>query len=71
MIRYENDCVGCPQGCINCGRKHTPHFYCDKCGEEFEPEALYDYDGEMVCANCLLNKYDTVAQNPEKWQDAV
>ena len=71
MIKIEDDCVGCPQGCIHCGRKHTPHFYCDKCGEEFEPEALYDYDDEMLCTECLLSNFDTVAQNPEKWEGHV
>ena len=71
MIRYENDCVGCPQGCINCGRKHTPYFSCDICKDDFEPEELYDVDDEMICADCLLNKYDTVADNPDKWQGDV
>lgn len=69
MLRFEDDCVGCPQGCIHCGRKHTPYFYCDKCGGSFEPEALYDYDDEMLCADCLLANFDTVAQNLEKWGD--
>ena len=70
MIRYENDCVGiCPQGCINCGRKHLAHFYCDECKGEFAPEELYDFDGDMLCTECLLLKFDTVAQNPDKWQE--
>lgn len=53
MVRVENDCVGCPQGCINCGRKHVEHFYCDKCGEE---DTLYEsYNGEQLCRECLID----------------
>ena len=42
MILYEmeSDCVGCPQGCINCGRREkTPHledFVCDCCNRSVE-----------------------------------
>ena len=62
MIRIENDCVGpCPQGCIDCGKKRTPHYYCDECGEEVEPEELYEYDdGRQRCAPCLLGNYKTL-----------
>lgn len=60
MIRYENDCVGCPQGCINCGRRRTPHIYCNVCGDEI------DYDSDEwtldkdyhVCDSC-------------KWEDDI
>jgi hypothetical protein len=53
MVRVENDCVGCPQGCINCGRKYVEHFYCDKCGEE---DTLYEsYNGEQLCKECLID----------------
>ncbi len=52
MRRYENDCVGCPQGCINCGRKSVLHLYCDRCEEEVE--TLYTIDGnEELCEDCL------------------
>lgn len=62
MIQYEDDCVGCPQGCIDCGRRHTAHLYCDKCGDEFQPEELYDVEGEQLCGECILMQYRTVAQ---------
>lgn len=52
MLKYENDCVGCPQGCINCGRKHVAYWVCDKCGEE--AEKLWKYEGEELCQDCLL-----------------
>lgn len=59
MVRYENDCVDCPQGCIDCGRKRTPHYYCDnpKCGDE---ATLYEYESEQLCADCLLSKFKVV-----------
>ena len=54
MIRYENECVGCPMGCINCGRKHVPHIYCDKCGEEIDYDSdRWDADEDYhVCKYC-------------------
>ena len=61
MIRYENDCVGCPQGCINCGRRSVQHLYCDKCDEEYDAEDLYDVDGEMLCIDCIKMQYRTIA----------
>ena len=58
MIRYEDECVGCPpeMGCLGsgCPNRNVPHYYCDKCGEEYSPEELYDYDGEIMCKECLI-----------------
>jgi hypothetical protein len=62
MIKYENDCVGCPDGmpCLgnSCPNRRVPHLYCDKCGEE--AEKLYDLDGENLCEECVLDSLDTV-----------
>lgn len=60
--RYENDCVGCDTYCINCGRKEAPHWYCDECGEEFEPSELYDYYGDMLCKDCLAEQFKTIEE---------
>lgn len=59
MMQIENDCVGCPQGCIDCGRKRTPHYYCDnpKCRAE---ETLYHTEDGDFCADCVLERFEKV-----------
>ena len=58
MIKYENECVGCPQGCIHCGRDKTQHLYCDRCGED--SEELFIFDGEELCEDCLKNSLERI-----------
>lgn len=66
MIQFQNDCCDCETSgypCLgDCGLTHNPHYYCDECGEEFDPNELYKYDSEenMLCADCLLEKFQTV-----------
>lgn len=68
MKKTENECVGCTSlglHCLGdaCSKRNILHYYCDKCGEEFEPEALYvNEDGEELCTECILSNYETVAQ---------
>lgn len=61
---YEDDCVGCER-CICCGLKKSPHYYCDTCGEEYDPDDLYeDYeneDGDMICKKCILERYNKIS----------
>ena len=50
---YDSYCVGCPQGCINCGRKKVMVYVCENCGDETtSPE----YDGwdldPDLCEKC-------------------
>ena len=56
MIRLEDDCVECSKPCTSaCHLYHPqPHYYCDVCGEECDPEDLNDVDGVMVCRDCLI-----------------
>lgn len=58
-----NECVGCPQGCVNCGAKHVKYyeFECDECGDRAEDLVLYqDEDGTQLCLDCLLERYEKV-----------
>lgn len=57
MMKIENDCVGCPQGCIDCGRREVIRYYCDKCGAE---EQLFEYAGQELCRDCLCEEVPSV-----------
>lgn len=62
MVKYENECVGCPPeiGCLgdSCPNRNVMHLYCDKCKDDCEE--LYDYDGEELCEECLLDSFDKI-----------
>lgn len=62
MIMYEDECVGCPKeiGCYgeSCPMRHVPHFYCDKCDEEFGSDELYIYEDKHLCQECLLDNFE-------------
>ena len=59
MKKIENECVNCGLPCLGkiCPYREIPHYYCDRCGEE---ETLYYYDGEELCAYCLLKEFEIV-----------
>ena len=61
MVKYENECVGCPpeMGCLGsfCPNIRVPHFYCDDCGEE---EQLYYFEGRELCLDCIEKLLDKV-----------
>lgn len=69
MRTFEDDCVGCPpeMGCLgsSCPRRRVLICTCDRCNESFDPEELYVVGGEDLCEDCLLNEYETVAQEIE------
>ena len=58
MKKIETRCNGCPE-CVGCGRKHEEWSYyeCDRCGSL---EQLYIYEGEEICAECLLKEFEEV-----------
>lgn len=66
MVRYEDQCVGCPpeMGCMGsaCPNQNVPVWSCDECGDE--DVELYDYDGSQLCQSCLVSKFKIV--NP-RW----
>ena len=51
----DNFCVGCPQGCIHCGRDRDIRvYYCDDCGENADDDTpLYDWNGQELCFDCV------------------
>jgi hypothetical protein len=61
MIKYENECVGCTTiglHCIgpSCRNRNVPHFYCDRCKNEAK---LFHYDGDELCAKCIIKDIST------------
>ncbi len=63
MIIYENECCDCAtEGypCLGdaCPEISVPHLYCDWCSEE--ADELYEYEGEQVCIDCILESLDKV-----------
>lgn len=62
MVKYEDECVGCPTelGCLGsaCPNRNVPHFYCDECKDEVE--TLYHYDGKELCLECIEKMLEKV-----------
>ena len=62
MVKYEDECVGCPTelGCLGsaCPNRNVPHFYCDECKEDVE--TLYYYDGTELCLECIEKMLEKV-----------
>ena len=52
MIKYEDECVGCPEdmGCLGsaCPNLNVERHYCDTCGKE----ARYNIEGQDFCRTC-------------------
>lgn len=61
MIAIENNCVSCPQGCINCGRKHQEFVMCD--GHRCNNYADYSIDGEDYCEDCARQLMQETMKN--------
>lgn len=62
MKRIESECIGCKDiglFCMgdNCPYKIVVRFYCDRCDEE---ATLYDYYGEELCKDCILEKFNVI-----------
>lgn len=67
MRKYENECCGCATPnypCLgeSCELRRVPHYYCDRCKEE---NTLYEYEGEELCADCLLAEFPIVEGSEE------
>lgn len=59
---FKNECVGCPteMGCLGtmCPYQNVEYLICDEC--EDSCDILYDYDGEELCEECLLNRFPKI-----------
>ena len=65
----EDECCGCAAPgypCLGsaCPNRNVPHYFCDDCEDEFEPEELYydDVTDEELCSHCFLKRYKTVKE---------
>lgn len=80
IYEKDNDCVGCPQGCVNCGRgsyKNPIAIECEKCGEKCD-EIYRTSDGDY-CQDCLTEVFkkvtvEDIADDPnnyeyEEWEE--
>lgn len=47
------------------------HPFCDKCGWQIQDEYYYDVDGEILCEECIKDKYrrSTFEYISEHWYD--
>ena len=61
MITTENNCVYCPQGCIDCGRRNQEVIKCD--GNHCDNYAKYSIDGEDYCEDCARKLMQETVKN--------
>lgn len=67
MIKYENECIGCPPdiGCIgeSCPYLNVPRLYCDECGNN--EDTLYWWDDQQLCLGCVEARLERVEYDDE------
>lgn len=59
--KIENHCVDCPQGCINCGRRHVEVEICD--ADRCSNYATHITDEGYFCENCLTKYLNEVFES--------
>lgn len=62
MQKVVNECCDCAAGGYPCRGSSCPlravtRYYCDKCKSE---DVLYEYDGQELCKDCLLEQFPIV-----------
>ena len=62
MLKIEDQCCDCAvpsYPCIGsrCPNRNVKVYYCDKCGEEIDIDAVYEVDDEHFCEECLKEKF--------------
>jgi hypothetical protein len=64
MKKLVNDCVSCDLPCLGsaCSLRNRVTWICDRCESEVgvDCDALYEYDGEQLCGECVLESLDKV-----------
>ena len=59
MIKKNEGCIGCSDGCLRgCRNYEVIYLVCDECDQTVDD--LYLFDGEQICEECLLNKFEKV-----------
>ena len=62
MVKYENQCVGCPpnMGCMgsSCPHRKVKVIYCDCCGEQIDSDEVYEVDGQDLCEDCFNDMFN-------------
>lgn len=58
------DCKADGYPCLgnSCPNRKVPHYYCDKCKDEFDSDELYDTEYGELCEECLLKQFKTVKE---------
>ena len=49
---------GMCDGCMECQDVEEEEiFVCADCGEEIDPDDVYEVDGDKLCRDCLCDRY--------------
>jgi hypothetical protein len=48
---------GACTGCMACQDGDEEIFECADCGDELDPEDMYEDDGDKLCRCCLLSRF--------------
>lgn len=43
--------------CTGCMACKDDTYVCDDCGKEIDPDDLYDVYGDLLCRDCLLERF--------------
>lgn len=44
-------------GCMACQGAEEEIFVCADCGDEIDPDEVYEVDGEYLCETCVLDRF--------------
>lgn len=55
MIKQTTDCVGCADGCHNCGMNALYYaVFCDNCRQQIDGR-VYEVNDKHICEDCLTD----------------